>query len=234
MASDASAQVSIRELAIATYCPRQLYHDRRAEEPSLDPDHSVIRGLATRYPELRTASKEALDALPIGPKPDTYRDRLEAVRAERPRVWSAIVDPMDRAVAVSAPRYHGKIAKLADLGGTIPIHVSGGRAPTAGVWATHAVRIAAVVAALSRDGERVHRGLVEYPREAVVREVTVGPAERRSLREALAIAETLPSAPPRTNNAAKCSPCAYRSRCGVETASLESRLPHSGGSDFSA
>ena len=226
MSSVPDQSQSFTDLAVAAYCPRQLYYARRADDRSPPASVGRVRDLAFRYPELREADDATLAALPIERPLDEYRAALDAL-ATRDE-WAELADPTARDVHLSGRDCHGVAHKLLDLGDDgppTPALVSPGDPPDRGVWEPQRVKAVAAAKALSWErGAAVERALVEYPAHGVVRTVRATTRNRAAYRKALRVAETLDGPPPRLRDREKCESCAYRDRCGVTTRSLRSLL----------
>jgi CRISPR-associated exonuclease Cas4 len=216
---------SFTDLAVAAYCPRQLYYARRADDRSPPASVGRVRDLAFRYPELRDADDATLASSPIDRSPADYRAALDAL-ASRDE-WPELADPTARDVYLTGKDCHGVAHKLlADGDGPpTPTLVSPGEPPDRGVWEPQRVRAVAAAKALSWErGATVERTLVEYPAHGVVRTVRATTRNRAAYRKALRVAETLDGPPPRLRDREKCESCAYREQCGVTTRSLRSLL----------
>lgn len=107
-------KVTFTDLATATYCPRQLYYDRRADDREPPPEAVARVGLAFRYPELRRLGDDALATEPIGRPPDEFRAALDRL-ADRPD-WAALFDPPRTHVLLDGKDARGIVHKL--LGAT--------------------------------------------------------------------------------------------------------------------
>ncbi|MWV65221.1 hypothetical protein GRS48_10370 [Halorubrum sp. JWXQ-INN 858] len=106
----------------------------------------------------------------------------------------------------------------------VPVVVSPGEPPEQGVWGPQSVRAVAAAKALAWEHEReIPRAFVEYPSVGVVRAVRVTLRRTASYRRALRAARGIDGPPPRVDDD-RCSSCAYRDECGVETRSLRSLL----------
>lgn len=220
-------RVPFADLALATYCPRQLYYARRDDrEPP--PEAARARELAGRYPDLRVASDTALSTLDLAVPPAEFRHGLERAAGRLDR-WADLVDPAETDVFLRGKDAHGRVAKtLADP--PAPSLVSPGDPPPTGVWAPQSVRATAAALALSwREGTPVECAFVEYPRHGVVRRVKLTGARRGAYRRALASVRSMEGPPERLHDDAKCAACEYAHDCGVETRSLRSLLSPTGG-----
>ena len=226
------------DLSLAAYCPRQLYYARREDDRAPPPEAVARRNLAFRYPELRDADDGALEDEPVDLTPDAYRAALS--RLARRDDWDELVDPSGRMVRLDGKDCRGVAHKLlegdeaassqdatADTESTVPVPVivSPGTPPEAGVWEPQRVRAVAAAKALSWERERrVERALVEYPASAAVREVRLTTRNKAAYRRTLRAVRGLDGPPPRLHNSAKCGACEYREGCGVRTRTVRSIL----------
>ncbi|MGM0591462.1 MAG: CRISPR-associated protein Cas4 [Halobacteriota archaeon] len=219
------------DLARATYCPRQLYYARRADDREPPADVVATRRLAFRYPELRRCDDETLTAEPIEVSPSAYRTALDRLAARDD--WEALADPPNRMVRLTGKDCRGVAHKLLP-GGSVgdddddpptPVLVSPGRPPSQGVWKPQTVRAVAVAKALAWERNRsIPAVLVEYPAYGVVRRVRLTTRAKAAYRLALRTVRTLDGPPPRVQNREKCTACDYRTECGVRTRTLRSML----------
>lgn len=213
------------DLARAAYCPRQLYYARREDEADRGPppEARARRDLAFRYPELREATDDDLEALPLDVDPETYRARLDEL-ARRPD-WESLADPERTMVRLDGKDCRGVAHKV--LGGDppTPTLASPGTPPERGVWEPQAVRAVATAKALAWEHERaIPRAYVEYPAVGVVRTVRLTVRRVGTYRRVLRAVRSLDGPPSRIHDDAKCGACEYRGECGVETRSLRSML----------
>lgn len=220
--------VPASDLGRAAYCPRQLYYARKSDDRDPPAEVQERRDLAFRYPDLRSASDDLLDSLPLAVSPAAYRENLDTLAAGDE--WDRLVDPAARDVHLTGKDCRGVAHKLLAAGDDadeppIPVLVSGGVPPPQGVWEPQTVRSVALAKALAWEREReVPRVLVEYPAVGVVREVRLTTRQKARYRELLRTVRTLDGPPPRLRNDAKCEDCDYREACGVKTRSLRSLL----------
>lgn len=217
-----SAYVPFHELAVAAYCPRKLYYRRRDADHDLPEIVSRTRDLAAAYDallagDLRTSLADALVV-----DPGVARDGIRRAYAR----WPGLRDPVERDVVVTGRDCRGRVAKVVDTEeGLVPTLVSPGEPPERGVWKPQRVRATAAAKALSwREGARVDRALVEYPRHGVVRRVRVTAHRAAEYRRTLRAVRELDGPPPRLRGSSKCDPCEERERCGVKARSLSSLL----------
>lgn len=210
------------DLATAAYCPRKLYYRRLEGDYEPPAEVAEIRALASRYPELLDASTDLGDE-PIAVTPTQYRANLGSAKAGLDR-WGELADPPARDVLLEGKDCRGVAHKrLADP--PAPVVVSAGEPPERGVWEPQSVRATAAAKALAWEEERaVGRAYVEYPAHGVIRTVDLTTRRKAAYRRALRVAESLDGPPPRLDDDARCASCEYRSRCGVRTRSLRSRL----------
>ncbi|WP_435063513.1 CRISPR-associated protein Cas4 [Halobaculum sp. EA56] len=226
------------DLATATYCPRQLYYDRREDDRGPPPEATARIDLAFRYPALLRMDDAELRAEPIDRPPGEYRTALERI-AERPD-WAALSDPPGTRVLLDGKDARGVAHKV--LGATgdegtrdedgeptgdppVPVIVSPGEPPDCGVWKPQSVRAVAAMHALSWvEGRRVRRALVEYPAHAVVREVRLSVRRSGAYRRALRTVRGMEGPPARLSGSPKCESCRHRTNCGVKTRSLRSLI----------
>lgn len=220
------------DLAAAAYCPRKLYY-RRRDDDSLDPPPAVaaVRELAFAYGRLADAvDDEPLADAPIAVSPLQFRRNLGCARARFDPYSDlhAVADDLDttaRHTFLAGKDAHGIAHKLLEDDPPAPVLLSAGDPPPQGVWEPQRVRAVAAAKALAYEREReIPRAFYEYPGHGVVREVRLTTRNRAAYRRALRAAETLDGPPPRLRDDAKCDPCDYRDRCGVQTRSLRSML----------
>jgi CRISPR-associated exonuclease Cas4 len=221
-----SDTVAASDLGRAAYCPRQLYYARKRDEREPPVEVLERRNLAFRYPELRTASDDALETLPLAVSPVEYRENLDSL-ADGP-FWDRLVDPAERDILLTGKDSRGVAHKLLagrEAESPIPVLVSGGVPPPQGVWEPQSVRAVALAKALAWEREReISRALVEYPAVGVVRQARLTTRKRARYRELLRTVRNLDGPPPRISDDAKCETCDYRAECGVKTRSLRSLL----------
>ncbi|MEF8774950.1 MAG: hypothetical protein V5A43_00410 [Haloarculaceae archaeon] len=221
---------TFREIETAAYCPRKLYYRRRDPESHGDvPDRVRERkALAFRYRTLLAADDERLRMAPIAVAPTTFRSRLGTVRA-RLDAWTALVDPAQRRVLLRGKDARGVADKVLETSPPTPSLVFTGPPPDQGTWHPQRVRVVAAAKALSWEREtRVERGFAEYPAHGVVREVPLDPRRVDEYRRARLTADQIEEPPARVSNRDKCTPCEYRTDCGVKTRSLRSLLGQGG------
>lgn len=215
------------ELATATYCPRQLYYQRR---DGIDVPDTVARRreLAFQYERLASTSDSELASLPIAIPPDQFRANLNDSRSQYSAVWPELVDPTARSVCVVGRECRGVVHKLLSLETPVPSIVAAGNPPDDGVWQPQTVRAVAAAKAVAWTYEKpIERAFVEYPACGVVRTVELTTRRKAKYRQAVRMVRALDGPPPRLQNDSKCEPCDYRSQCGVKTQSLRSRLADS-------
>jgi CRISPR-associated exonuclease Cas4 len=214
---------SFSDLATAAYCPRKLYYRRKHDDYELPEEAAAIRALATRYDELFDPETD-LAAEPVAVTPTQYRSNLGSLRA-RLDCWEDLVDPPATAVVLEGKDCRGTADKLLSEPQPVPTVVSPGEPPEQGVWQPQSVRATAAAKALAWEREEpIERALVEYPAYGIVREVRLTTRRKAAYRRALRAARSVDGPPPRLDDDARCGACEYRTECGVETASLRSRL----------
>lgn len=216
------------ELGMAAYCPRQCYYARREGDVETVPEGvRAVRELAFRYDELLAASDDALAAEPIEVTPLRFRRNLGCARARLDR-FDALADPDRTDVYLRGKDAHGvahKVLAGAEAVPPIPSLVSAGAPPEQGVWEPLSVRAVAAAKALAYERETpVERALYEFPAYGVVRGVELTTHRKAAYRRVVRVLDSMDGPPPRVENDAKCSPCAYRAECGVRTRSLRSML----------
>lgn len=233
--------VTFSDLARATYCPRQLYYARRDEDRGPPDSVADVRALAVRYEELRDASDEVLDALPLDVDAATYRARLDRLAARDE--FDALCNPTAPDVLLTGKDCRGIAHKVLDGSDDnddnddsdsndnndgrppTPVLVSPGTPPEQGVWEPQAVKAVAAAKALAWEREReIPRVLVEYPAHGVVRTVRMTTRKKAAYRLALRTVRSMDGPPPRLRGSDKCTSCEYREQCGVKTRSLRSLL----------
>lgn len=217
--------IPFSDLARATFCPRQLYYARRADDRSM-PDEAAARlDLGFRYPELVDASDATLRRLPIRRSPAAYRRNLTRLREHE--AYDRLVDPADERVFLSGKDCHGIVHKLLEPPDEPPVPVVGssGEPPAEGVWQPQSVRAVAAAKALAWERERpVPRAVVEYPAVGVVREVRLTVRRKATYRRIRRTIRGIDGPPARVDDD-RCESCAYREECGTKTRSLRSLLP---------
>jgi CRISPR-associated exonuclease Cas4 len=215
--------LTVRDVALAAYCPRKLYYRRREPDAERSPPAAVeaVRDLAFDYPALLADASRLQDA-PIEDCPAAYQSHLRGAKA-RLDAWPAIADPPARDVHLSGEACRGVAHKR--LPGPSLSLVFAGSPPDRGVWHPQSVRLVAAARALAdEDGGAVDRVYAEYPAHGVIRAVDLDARRLGAYREALRTARSIDGPPSRTSDRAKCDPCEYTDRCGVRTRSLLSRL----------
>lgn len=210
------------DLALAAYCPRQLYY-RSRDDREPPPSVGRRRELAFEYERSIAADDAALAEAPIELRPKQYRATLRRTR-DRLDCWDALTDPSRRDVLLTGRECRGIAHKVLETP-LAPSYVSPGSPPDNGVWEPHSVRAVALAKALAWERERpVETAFVEYPAHGVVRRVSLTTRRKAAYRGAIRAAEAIDGSPPRLKNSAKCDSCAYRERCGTRTRSLRSLL----------
>lgn len=211
---------TFRDLAIAAYCPRQLYYERRGDDRSPPPDVAEKRKLAFQYPELLDA-----DEIPeeIAVTPTQFRRNLHCARAKFDR-FDELAEPAYKMVSLAGKDARGIAHKVLE-GSPIPSLVFTGSPPPDGVWHPQTVHAVAAAKALSWERETpVDRAFVEYPTHGIIREVRLTTRKKATYRRALRTVRALDGPPPRLKNREKCGACEFRTKCGVKTRSLRSLL----------
>jgi len=217
-ASPAPGSVPFSDLALAAYCPRQLYYARRDDR---DPPevHEAARCLATDYDSLSVASEAALATYDLAVEPPEFRSNLAASLDAH-----SVADPAETAVSLRGKDAHGRVAKV-HRDPLAPSLVSPGSPPEAGVWEPQSVRAVAAAKALSwREQTPAECAYVEYARHGVVRRVDLTTRKKAAYRRALRTARAIDGPPPRIHDDAKCGACDYRETCGTKTRTLASLL----------
>jgi len=231
-------KVTFTDLATATYCPRQLYYDRREGDRDPPPEATARIDLAFRYPELRAMDDADLAAEPIDRPPTEYRTALDRL-AERSD-WGSLSDPTDTRVLLDGKDARGVAHKVLGAIGAdaprdgdgnpagdppAPVIVSPGEPPERGVWEPQSVKAVAAMHALSwQEGRRVRRALVEYPTHGVVRDVSLSVRRSGTYRRVLRSVRDMDGPPARLSGSPKCRECRHRTNCGVKTRSLRSLI----------
>jgi CRISPR-associated exonuclease Cas4 len=216
----AADSVPFSDLALATYCPRQLYYARRdGTDRSPPTSHETARALAGQYDALAVASDAALATYDLAVEPPEFRSNLAASRDRH-----GVSSPAETAVFLRGKDAHGRAAKV-HRGPLAPSLVTPGSPPEAGVWEPQAVRAVAAAKALSwREQTAVDHAFVEYARHGVVRRVDLTTRKKAAYRRALRTARGIDGPPPRIHDDAKCGACEYREECGTKTRTLGSLL----------
>ena len=213
--------VTFGDLSRGAYCPRQLYHARRADDREPPPEATDRIDLAFRYPALRCASDRELREAPIDLHPDDYRRNL--ARLESRDDWDDLASPSRTRVLLSGKDCRGIAHKLVG-DPAVPTIVSPGSPPEDGTWNHHRVRAVAAAKALAWEQKRaVPRALVEYPAHGVVRTVELTTRAKAAYRSTLRTVRAIDGPPPRVNDA-RCEGCEYSGECGTRTRSLRSLL----------
>ena len=211
--------VAFSDLALATYCPRQLYYARR-DDRDPPPEHDAALDLAGGYDALAVASEAALATYDLAVEPPEFRSNLDASLDRHPGVAA----PAQTGVFLRGKDAHGRAPKVH----TDPMSVSlvtPGSPPEAGVWEPQAVRATAAAKALAWENEStVDHAYVEYARHGVVRRVELTTRRKAAYRRALRAVQTLDGPPPRLHDDAKCGACEYSTECGAATRTLGSLL----------
>jgi CRISPR-associated exonuclease Cas4 len=229
-------KATFTDLATATYCPRQLYYDRREDDREPPPATTGRTRLAFRYPELRELDDAALAAEPIDRPPGEYRAALDRL-AERSD-WATLSSPTNTRVLLNGRDARGVAHKVLGATGAdalrdedgdptgdppVPVIVSPGEPPERGVWEPQSVKAVAAMHALSwQEGRRIRRALVEYPAHGVVRDVSLSVRRSGTYRRVLRSVRDMDGPPARLTGSAKCRECRHRTNCGVKTRSLRS------------
>lgn len=214
--------IPFSDLAIAAYCPRKLYYERREGDREVPPEVRERRDLAFRYGELLAPGFDLSDE-PIAVTPTQFRARLHAAR-ERLDAWEALANPSGERVLLEGRESRGVAHKMLD-DPLAPAVVSAGEPPDRGVWAPQAVRAVAAAKALAWEREReVERAFVEYPAHGRIREVSLTTRRKALYRQAVETVKALDGPPPRLDSDEKCAACEFRPECGTRTRSLRSLL----------
>lgn len=213
---------AFRDLETAAYCPRKLYHRRRAADVEIPDKVADVRALAFEYEHLLSVDA-ALLAAPIEVSPETFRDRITATKRDL-TAWSELVDPPHRDVFLTGKDARGVAHKVLEAP-LAPALAFTGRPPETGVWEPQTVRLVAAAKALAWEYEQpVERAYAEYPAYGVIREIELTTRRTGRYRRALRTANAIDGPPPRVDNDAKCAPCEYRESCTTRTRSLRSML----------
>lgn len=217
--------IPFSDLAVAAYCPRQLYYRRREDDRDLPAEVRERIDLAYRYPELVDAPDATLRRLPIRREPAAYRRNLSQLRERDP--YDRLVDPAETRAFLSGRECHGVVHKVlagVDGGPPIPVVCSPGEPPDSGVWEPQSVRAVAAAKALAWERERaVPRAILEYPAVGVVREVRITTRRRTAYRRALRAVRAIDGPPARVDDD-RCTTCEYRETCGTRRRTLRSLL----------
>ncbi|QZY00653.1 CRISPR-associated protein Cas4 [Halobaculum rubrum] len=229
-------KATFTDLATATYCPRQLYYDRREDDRGPPSETTARIDLAFRYSELRDLDDAALAAEPIDRPPGEYRAALArlADRAD----WESLSSPTDTRVLLDGKDARGVAHKVIGAIGAdaprdddgnpigdppVPVIVSPGEPPEQGVWEPQSVKAVAAMHALSwQEGRRIRRALVEYPTHGVVRDMSLSVRRSGTYRRVLRSVREMDGPPARLSGSPKCRECRHRTNCGVRTRSLRS------------
>jgi CRISPR-associated exonuclease Cas4 len=219
----AAGSVPFSDLALAAYCPRQLYYARRDDREPPDA-HEAAREIATAYDSLPVASEAALATYDLAVEPPEFRSNL-AASLDRHDVAS----PDETAVYLRGKDARGRAAKV-HSDPLAPSLATPGSPPEAGVWEPQSVRAVAAAKALSwREQTPVDHAFVEYARHGVVRRVDLTTRKKAAYRRALRTARSIDGPPPRLHDEAKCGACDYREECGTKTRTLGSLLSFGSG-----
>jgi len=213
---------TFRDLAVAAYCPRQLYYRRRSDsEPEIPDAVAQRRELAFEYPRLLVETDLSVE--PIAVTGTQYRSALHRSKA-RLDAWERLVDPGGRNVFLEGRDCRGIAHKVIEEP-LAPSLVFAGEPPESGVWAPQSVRLVAAALVLSYEREcGIEVAYAEYPAHGVLRRVDLS-AHRRSLyRSTLRTVVSIDGPPSRVKNRRKCESCEHREECGVRTRSLRSLL----------
>lgn len=214
---------TVSDLAVATYCPRQLYYRRDEANREPPPSVSECRELAFEYERLLASDDATLSDRPIAVSPDEYRATLQRARSNLD-CWDELAHPSNRNVLLSGRECRGIAHKVLEAP-LAPSYISPGSPPKEGVWKSHSVRAVALAKALSWEYEQpVETAFVEYPIYGVIRKLSLTTRRKAAYRGAISAVEGIDGPPPRLKNSAKCDSCAYRERCGTRTRSLRSLL----------
>jgi len=228
--------IPFSDVAVAAYCPRQLYYARRDDDRAVPAEARARIDLAFRYPALADAPDATLRRLPIRRSPAAYRRNLDRLR-ERDD-YDRLAHPDRERAFVSGKDCHGTVHKVLAGGGDaagsaddadpadppVPTVVSPGEPPENGVWEPQSVRAVAAAKAVAWERERgVPRALVEYPSVGAVREVRLTTRKKAAYRRALRAARAIDGPPSRVDDD-RCSACDYRETCGVGRRSFRSLL----------
>ncbi|MFB6094329.1 MAG: hypothetical protein ABEJ77_05255 [Halanaeroarchaeum sp.] len=214
--------VPLSDLALAAFCPRQLYYARRGDRTP-PPAAAAARELAHSYPALLVASDAAIRTHDVALEPAAYREALASTRDRVPD-WDALVDPPETDVLLEGREVIGRLDKVID-DPLAPVLVSPGTPPETGVWRPQSVRAVGAAAALAwREGSAVETAFVEYPRHGVIRRLSIGTRRRAAYRRTLRTVQEMAGPPPRRRDRERCESCEYAAECGVRTRSLRSLL----------
>lgn len=214
---------AFRDIEAAAYCPRKLYYRlRRPDEEEIPEIIGKRREVAFEYESLLD-DDEAIQQAPIEVTPTQFRSRLGCARAQVAR-WEELVDPAEREAFLSGRECRGIVHKRLTDPPSLSL-VFAGQPPENGIWRPQSARLVAGAKALSWEEETAIESVyAEYPAYGVVRKVDIDARRTAAYREAVRIADSIDGPPGRISNESKCTPCEYRSECGVKTQSLRSRL----------
>ncbi|WP_136689592.1 CRISPR-associated protein Cas4 [Halorhabdus amylolytica] len=213
---------TFHDLAIAAYCPRQLYYRQLVDEDPEIPEAVVeTRALAFEYPRLLVESD--LSTEPIAVTGTQYRSTLHRAKA-RLDSWDRLVDPAGRDVFLEGRDCRGIAHKVLEEP-LAPSLVFAGEPPETGIWGPQSVRLVAAALALSYERERpVEIAFAEYPAHGVIRRIDLSAHRRATYRATMRTVASIDGPPSRVDNRRKCESCNYREECGVRTRSFRSLL----------
>jgi CRISPR-associated exonuclease Cas4 len=226
------ALVRISDIGLYLHCPRRVYFEvLAAPRRRSDPMQLLLRGLMLEISdglsledELREGLKKLEQELPLVHDIDPRGLRsacieVEAMIAEMARGLSNYIDlliPSEIEVDLRSDRLclTGRLDRLVTKG-RAPSIIRTGTAPGEGVWKRDRLMLAGYALLLEEKyGARVERGLVEYPRAGVVREVEIHGIDRgRALRIRDRVRRIKGGELPDRPQTAMCDMCDVSERC---------------------
>lgn len=224
--------VRISDIGLYLRCPRLVYFDSLGTMPRLsNPANLLLRGLmfaisgkADLDGQLRADLAKLEQELPLVYEidPEGLRLACNEVEAMIPEIANGLssnldlILPSEVEVDLRSDRLglSGRLDRLMS-DGHVPSIIRTGKAPEDGVWKRDRLVLAGYALLLGEKyGTRIDRGMVEYPRSGLVREVQIHSVDRgRVLRIRDRIQQIKEGQMPDRPEDASCDKCEVKERC---------------------
>lgn len=224
--------VRISDIGLYLRCPRLVYFDTLGTMPRLsNPANLLLRGLMFAISgktdlegQLKADLAKLEQELPLVYEidPDELRLASNEVAAMIPEIANGLssdlglILPSEVEVDLRSDRLglSGRLDRLV-ADGHVPSIIRTGKAPEDGVWKRDRLVLAGYALLLrEKYGTRIDRGLVEYPRSGLVREVQIHSVDRgRVLRIRDRVQQIKEGQMPDRPEDALCDKCEVKARC---------------------
>ncbi len=232
------AHVRISDLALYLRCPRWIYFEsmgHSAWPESKNIFNLLLKDLGLSLSDfeggnLETWLIEKLDQaeveLPIvygAIDPEVLRAASEEIRKIIPEMTRGmehkleLILPSESEVELQSDRLglSGRLDRLVLGESTLPSIIRTGLPPETGIWQSDRLSLAGYALLLEEErGERIEKGLVEYPRAGEIREVNIRVVDRRRvLRIRDRIRQIRDGKLPDRPESAPCESCPFEDKC---------------------